>query len=716
MSIFINNVLKREENGKLLDCERVLWINKEKDAVITISIINDNALPLYKSLSNLQNELDSGQLIKLQYDPYAKFMIPEDKLSLNEIKIRDQAWECIKEIVELEPNIYDKKERYQIIKELCKKTGKGKKFIYKYLRYYWMGGKKENALLPRFRKCGGPGKPKNPKHKMGRKRITATTDPSLNGVLTDSETRGIFDDFIRSVYLKVNRRDSVRFTYIEMLKKRYGIGTKIVRGVEIPIIPPSHKVPSIDQLRYHIRTRYTKRKRLVGREGKVTFDRDFRPLLGSETRRATGPGQIFEIDATVADVYLISSDNVDQIIGRPVVYIVVDVWTHMVVGLYVGFEGPSWLGVTMAIENTAMNKVEFCAEYGIEITEDEWPCHHMPQQFYADRGEMESKKADSLGKALGIKLKNAPPYRADLKGIVEQQFRTLNLELQPWMPGAVKKEYRKRGGPDYVLDAKLTLKDFTKMVIEMILHRNNYHFMEHYPLDKALSKDNVKPIPRDLWNWGMQRDHFLHEVHPDIVRLNVLEEAKVTVNSEGIQFEGMYYWCDELLEQGWFVQGNSAEVVIAYDRRNMNFTYIKLRDGKEFMKCNLLGKSSRFQDLSLEEVKMKRFEEKLQKTLYQSTKNQQAVDLSTRLEKIKEEAVSRVEAERDHSLTKAERKSDIRANRKEERDKLRKLQSFELSKADNTSNDGVTEDDRDNETSFSPKSKFGLLSMIRREG
>ncbi|WP_308636531.1 Mu transposase C-terminal domain-containing protein [Paenibacillus silvisoli] len=718
MNVFVNNVLKREQDGKLLDSERVLWIDTEKDVVITISIINENALPQFKVLSNMKNELENEQLIKLQYDPYAKFMVPEDKLSQNEIKIRDHAWECIKEIVELEPNIYDVKERYQIIKDLCNRTGKGKKFIYKYLRYYWMGGKKENALLPRFRKCGGPGKKKNPKQKMGRKRITVTVDPALNGVLIDQETRDIFDKYIRDIYLKVNRRDSVKFTHIQILKERYGVGTKIVRGVEVPDILPDHKVPSVAQLRYHIRTRYTKGKRLREREGKVAFDRDFRPLLGSETRRATGPGQIFEIDATVADVYLLSSDNVDQIIGRPVVYIVVDVWTHMVVGLYVGFEGPSWLGVMMAIENTAVDKVEFCAEYDVEITEEEWPCHHMPQQFYADRGEMESKNADSLGKALGIHLKNAPPYRADLKGIVEQQFRTLNLTLQPWMPGAVKKEYQKRGGPDYVLDAKLTLKDFTKMVIEMILHRNNFHYMEHYPLDKAMSKDSVKPIPRELWNWGIQRDHFLHEVHPDIVRLNVLPEAEVTVSSEGIKFEGMFYWCSELLDQGWFVQGKSTKTVIAYDRRNMSYVYIKTNDGKGFLKCSLLDKSSRFLGLSLEEVKMVRFEEKLQKSLYQTTINQQEVDLSTRLELIKKQAEDRVNAERDFSLTKTERKANIKGNQKEERDKLRKVQNFELNKSKQANNDSALslEEDSEIETSYSPVSKLGMLSSIRKEG
>lgn len=717
MSLFVNNVLKSESlDGKLQSCERILWMDRKQDTVITISIIDKNGLPKWGHLSELQNELDAGKIMKLPYDPYAKFMIPEEKLTPKEIEVRDHAWSCISDIVDREPSIYAKSERFQMIKDVCKRKNKGKKFIYKYLRYYWMGGKKINALLPRYRNCGGPNKKKNPTQKMGRKRITTIIAPELNGVLVNEDTRKNFDKYTRTIYLKVNRRDSVKHTYIEMLKECYGIETKIEHGVEVPIIPPYHKIPSIAQLRYHIRTRFTRQKRIVAREGKVNFDRDFRPLLGSETLKATGPGQIFEIDATVADVYLVSGDDSNQIIGRPVVYVVVDVWTHIVTGMYVGLEGPSWQGMMMAIENTCMNKVEFCAQYDLEITADEWPCHHMPQQFFADRGEMESKNADSLGKVLGIKLKNAPPYRADLKGIVEQQFRTLNLTLQPWMPGAVKKEYMKRGGPDYVLDAKLTLKDFTKMMIELILHRNNFHYMEHYPLDKALSKDQVRPIPRELWNWGIAHDHFLQEVPLDIVRLNVLPEAEVTASSEGIYLKGMFFGCEELARQGWFVQGKSIKTVIAYDRRCMNYVYVKVKDGRSFIKCHLLDKSSRFSNLSLEEIEMKRFEEKLQKNLYKSTLLQQEVSLSARLEKIKAQAEKRADIQRDHSLTKTEKKANIQPGRKIERDKLRIEQSFELERlveAELEENEANT-NNQVVET-YRPKSKFDILSIARRK-
>ncbi|WP_317953345.1 Mu transposase C-terminal domain-containing protein [Paenibacillus chitinolyticus] len=712
----MNNVLRRDsDEGKIQECERILWIDRTKDCVVTISIIDMNALPKTIILSELETELEEGKIIKLPYDPYAKFMVPDEKLSEKERDVRDNAWSVINDIVDLEPNIYEKKERYQIIMDVCHRKNKGKKFIYKYLRYYWMGGKMENALIPRFRNCGGPSKKKNPTKKMGRPRRIATEEPALKGVIVDEETRKIFDEFTTKVYLKVNRRDSVRYTHIQMLKERYGIETKMEKGVEIPIIPKAQNVPSIAQLRYYIRTRYTRRKRLVSREGKVSFNRDFRPLLGSETRKASGPGQIFEIDATVADVYLISMDDSNQIIGRPVVYIVVDVWTHMVVGLNVGFEGPSWQGIMMAIENTSENKVKFCTQFDLEIAEEEWPCHHMPQYFYADRGEMESKHADSLGKALGIKLKNAPPYRADLKGIVEQQFRTLNMALQPWTPGAVKKEYVKRGGPDYVLDAKLTIKDFTRMVIDVILHRNNYHYMEHYPLDKALSRDRVKPIARELWNWGIAHDHFLQEVHPDIVRLNVLPEAEVTASAQGIYFEGMYFGCEELAGQGWFVQGRSIKTVIAYDRRCMNYVYVKVDEGRGFIKCRLLEKSSRFADLSLEEVKMKRYEEKLEKDYYESTLLQQEVSLAAKLEAVKKKAEKRAEEQRDCTLTKTERKANISRKQKNERDRLRKEQSYELDKQDN-----VVQDIEEEETShekvvrYKPRSKLDILSKVRK--
>ena len=47
-------------------------------------------------------------------------------------------------------------------------------------------------------------------------------------------------------------------------------------------------------------------------------------------------------------------------------------------------------GMAMGLYNAFTDKVDFCHRYGIEITEDQWPCHHLPfalvsevPQFYA---------------------------------------------------------------------------------------------------------------------------------------------------------------------------------------------------------------------------------------------------------------------------------------------------------------------------------------------
>ena len=54
---------------------------------------------------------------------------------------------------------------------------------------------------------------------------------------------------------------------------------------------------------------------------------------------------------------------------------------------------------------------------------------HAPSVILADRGEMESRTADLLCKHLGIAVENAPPYRGDLKGIIEKHFIIHHITL-----------------------------------------------------------------------------------------------------------------------------------------------------------------------------------------------------------------------------------------------------------------------------------------------
>lgn len=51
-----------------------------------------------------------------------------------------------------------------------------------------------------------------------------------------------------------------------------------------------------------------------------------------------GPGSRYQIDATIGDVYLVSEYNRNQIIARPIIYVVIDVFSRMITGVYVGLE------------------------------------------------------------------------------------------------------------------------------------------------------------------------------------------------------------------------------------------------------------------------------------------------------------------------------------------------------------------------------------------
>jgi hypothetical protein len=94
---------------------------------------------------------------------------------------------------------------------------------------------------------------------------------------------------------------------------------------------------------------------------------------------------MYEIDATIGDVYLVSRFDRNKIIGRPVVYIVIDVFSRMITGVYIGLEGPSWVGAMMALANATAPKVEYCLGCSR---------HHIDGRSYIARCEAHSHRHD----------------------------------------------------------------------------------------------------------------------------------------------------------------------------------------------------------------------------------------------------------------------------------------------------------------------------------
>ncbi|SDI47024.1 Mu transposase, C-terminal [Desulfosporosinus hippei DSM 8344] len=683
--IFVNSVIEwRDEEMKITTVERVLWIASDRSQLVIIGICDDSQLPEYKYYIEVEEALRHGIARKLRTDPYSKFMKPNGDFSENSLKNRDKAWNIICDLVELEPEIYDERQRGKLIQQVCMKQSIHKRVVYRHLKHYWVRGKTKNALLPNFDNCGAPGEEKKPKSdvKLGRPRNVTREDPTLGGVNVNSIDKKNINIAIKQWYLNTDE-NPMTFAYRQMLENHYNTSVYFKNGVPIPILKSNDDVISYVQFQYWADKVLSDLKHtMLKRFGERKYNLLKRPLLGNATTRSFGPGSVFEIDATPVNVYFVSEFDRSRIIGRAVLYIIKDVFSRLIVGIYVGLEGPSWLGAMMALENATSNKVEFCAQYGITIDESDWPCHHLPKSITGDGGEMKSHKADNLTDSLGVRTDIAPPYRADLKGIVEQNFRMEDRRIAPFVPGLIRKEIRERGEPDYRLNARLTIKAFTKIIILTVLEHNKKE-LHDYPLDRDMTSDGIPPIPLELWNWGIAHiSGILHEKPQDTIRLNLMPRAEASVTRKGIYFEKMFYGCDVALAESWYERASVSrfKVPIAYDPRNTNYIYIPNKDGTECIKCQRLKHLSRFDDMRLEEVQDQLFFEEVESHRRKTSQNQITADATAQIKAIVKEEKELTEEVWPTDASKASIVKNIKPNRKQDREAIRQQESWEIGK------------------------------------
>lgn len=467
---------------------------------------------------------------------------------------------------------------------------------------------------------------------------------------------------------------SLRDAYQRTLEQYFHQGYTLQDGVRVPVLPPVETLPTYWQFEYWYYKDRDLTRSLTKRKGKARFNREDRPLLGESTSMAFGPGSVYQIDATVGDIYLVSELNPQQIVGRPVIYFVIDVFSRMVVGLSVTLEGPSWLGAMLALENATTDKVTFCERYGVTLSEDEWPCHHLPQMLVADRGELEGYNGDQIANALNIVVSTTAPYRADMKGIVEQAFRLANLRVMNTLPGTV--EEREYGAPDYRQEASLTLSQLTALLIRGALYHNQHHYITDYPFDRAMLRDDVTPQPLDLWYWGIQnRTGHLRQLPPDTIRLSLLPQAEASVTRQGIRFRKLYYTCPTAVEAGWFVKAGQTgrwHVRVSYDPRQVDRLYLWHDGDRQVEACVLVDNANMqvFRGLDWDTVETHDSYQKLKrKTAFHRQRKGRAV-----LNAHKDAVVREAEPETDTK----KKVRNITDNRRKERQRHRQENAWDL--------------------------------------
>lgn len=596
----LNSVWKIEAlDGLNNGLYRVLQQHTAESIIILFPLVESKALqrPIKLAFDLFDEAIKVGKAQKSLYElPYYQLQ-SEDDISDSYLAKRNEKYSLIVDLVSSPDFLLNivEQPRSALIAQHAKANNTYVQSIYRILNLYWRYGQERNALLPSYQNSGGRGKSRISGN-VKRGSPIQLSSPSMDvpiGVNTTEADKALFIKAMKQFGLK---GEKVRFRriYDKMLKEYYA-DELIASESE----SRDARVPNYRAFIYWVKKLIPAHTLIRKQTNQGDFERNKRGLKGAATDHTEVPGSCFELDATVLDVHIVSDFQRNHVLGRPTVYCVVDKESRMIVGLHVSMEYASWRAGRQALINSFTSKQEYCAAYGIEIEELEWPCHHIPQRLLCDRGEFICRDAENLAVPLIGHLSIAPPYRAELKGIVEHRFNILNEKLVHELLGTTKGRQYVRGDKDPRLDATFTLREVTKLLIDEVLEHNNSIFKDLAKQSTLLIESELSPTPLNYWNLHIKtQKHGLMRADEAHVRARLLPTTRVTMTGKGIRLnDQMYYDSSHPDFDSWKViarNHGSWPLDALIDHDNSSFIYVRLEEESGFTRCKLMKESVNF--------------------------------------------------------------------------------------------------------------------------
>lgn len=406
----------------------------------------------------------------------------------------------------------------------------------------------------------------------------------------DTQRRKEYDEAIETYYFSSAKR-SLRDAYDCMLLAHYMDGDgKLVEGC-----------PSWYSFRqyYYREARHKGSRKWIARNGLSSYQRDGRLHYGAGVTWKDKIGY-YQMDATQGDIYLVSRFDPSLVIGRPYIYLAVDTATELIAGFHVGLTAGE-TAVTACLVHAACDKVAYCASYGIAISTEQWPSRGIAGGIITDKGrEFCGQRMDELCIRYGLERESLPPFRPDHKGLVEKTFDLIQQRYKATLrgKGVIEPDAMERWATDYRSQAVLTLDDYTKILIHIVLYLNG-RVLKKYPLTPEMLTDQVEPSPASLWCWYSEMGRsVLMDVDDEKLACTALPRDEARVTRRGIVFRGMTYidpGLHDLLEQ---LRG--SKVTVAYSPEDTSQAYL-LHD-HNYYPLPLSQASSRYQGLCEEEL------------------------------------------------------------------------------------------------------------------
>lgn len=453
------------------------------------------------------------------------------------------------------------------------KRGMGRTQAWRHIIRWLQSGRNPQIFLVGYKRIG------HVKETISKGRLLSSGKRAF--LIKDSDKQNM-DEIIKS-FLK-SGVSSFADAYKDLLRQYYSVITTTDTGVLSKILPEGER-PSLRQFWYYAQKVLTPEKVARAKKGEKEVRNNKRVFRGSALTDVVGPGDVVEMDAHEMDVSIVSSEYPDICVGRPILYLMIDVWTRLILAVSVALDNNSVVGCTNCFANLVEDKKELVAEYcgtSVDFDIDRlWPSYVYPNRMRYDHGsDFVSNEVTRIMGELKIDADHVPPGMGSMKGVVERVFEDIEKQTKDLLEkkGLIRPVY----GSKHHKESCLDINDVMGLVCNYVLYHNG-RMMQTYQPTRDMMEKKVKTIPAELWEYGMRFHNPRRISSKELFLYALLKPYTAKINRTGIIVDNLFYYPaedDEVTYNTMYEQGNKrADFKVRRDLRDVGYIYY-LQDGK----------------------------------------------------------------------------------------------------------------------------------------
>lgn len=331
------------------------------------------------------------------------------------------------------------------------------------------------------------------------------------------------------------RGQCIKDIYVKTIRKEFGCRSRVdALGMKEFYHPEGQPFPSEYQFDYHVRKEIGTQEIHLRRFGENRVRSGKVPSLGSFSEQLSNLMEKVELDGyylkEIARGLLDETDMPPLCVVRMRCSV-----SGAIVGIGFGFGSERSAAYRMATFCAAVDKVKFCALFGITIRPEEWPTIGAPGYTVVDRGPGAVNGAYSFDEQYMPAIRElAPAYAGQAKAAIETTHPE-NDKVQD--------------GPELFRSPLKVLELVRREIRRVLIDNDTIDISHRIPFD-FLNRVR-KPSPIELWNAlaKVGRDDGLHMSFEKAVRA-FLSPVKAVVKPDGVYLNGQLFCSQELHKSG----------------------------------------------------------------------------------------------------------------------------------------------------------------------